>query len=106
LNHDVIDQLVELASMLKVYPQVQAVVVGYTDSTGSASYNQKLSENRALAVVNKLIELKVTPTQLDWRGESASRPIANNNTTEGRAKNRRVEIITFERTNRDSKRKV
>ncbi|TMX31541.1 OmpA family protein [Vibrio sp. Hep-1b-8] len=70
----------------------KAVVVGHTDSTGSASYNQKLSEYRAQTSVSKLIELGVAPTQLEWQGEGESRPIADNNTEDGRAKNRRVEI--------------
>ncbi|WP_231565516.1 OmpA family protein, partial [Vibrio hyugaensis] len=74
-SHDFIEQLTEITSVLKTYPQAQAVVVGHTDSTGSASYNQKLSERRAQAVANKLIELEVTPTQLEWRGEGESRPI-------------------------------
>ncbi|MCT7948094.1 OmpA family protein, partial [Shewanella septentrionalis] len=51
-----------------------------------------ISEHRAQAVVNKLIELGVTPTQLEWRGEGESQPVADNNTAEGRAANRRVEI--------------
>lgn len=93
LNHEFIEQLTGIASMLKATPQTQAVVVGYTDSTGLMSYNQKLSEHRALTIVNKLIELGVTPTQLEWRGLGQSGPIADNNTVEGRAKNRRVEII-------------
>lgn len=67
-------------------------MTGHSDSTGSTLYNQKLSERRALAVVNKLIELEVTPTQIEWQGEGDSRPAADNNTPEGRAKNRRVEI--------------
>lgn len=87
-----IDKLTETSSVLNSYPQAQAKVVGHTDSTGSALYNQNLSEQRAQAVVNQLIELSVAPTQLEWRGEGESQPIADNNTAEGRAKNRRVEI--------------
>ncbi|MCX9568852.1 outer membrane beta-barrel protein [Vibrio cholerae] len=91
-SQEFIDQLTEASSVLKVYPQAQAKVVGHTDSTGSALYNQNLSEHRAQAVVNKLIELGATLTQLEWRGEGESQPVADNNTAEGRAKNRRVEI--------------
>jgi OOP family OmpA-OmpF porin len=91
-SQEFIDQLTEVASVLNSYPQAQAVVVGHTDSIGSAHYNQKLSERRAQVVVNKLIELKVTPIQLEWQGDGESRPIADNNTAEGRAKNCRVEI--------------
>ncbi|KQH84132.1 hypothetical protein AMR75_20500 [Vibrio fluvialis] len=91
-SQEFIDQLTETSSVLNSYPQAQAKVVGHTDSTGSALYNQNLSEHRAQAVVNKLIELGATPTQLEWRGEGESQPVADNNTAEGRAKNRRVEI--------------
>ena len=91
-SQEFIDQLTETSSVLNSYPQAHAKVVGHTDSTGSALYNQHLSEHRAQAVVNKLIELGATPTQLEWRGEGGSQPVADNNTAEGRAKNRRVEI--------------
>ncbi|WP_273979564.1 OmpA family protein [Vibrio parahaemolyticus] len=92
LSQELIDQLTEISSVLNSYPQAQAKVVGHTDSTGSTLYNQHISEHRAQAVVNKLIELGATPTQLEWRGEGESQPIADNNTAEGRAENRRVEI--------------
>ncbi|EIT7126927.1 outer membrane beta-barrel protein [Vibrio parahaemolyticus] len=91
-SQEFIDQLTETSSVLNSYPQAQANVVGHTDSTGSALYNQNLSERRAQAVVNKLIELGATPTQLELRGEGESQPVADNNTAEGRAANRRVEI--------------
>nr|PMI20776.1 hypothetical protein BCU50_16975 [Vibrio sp. 10N.286.46.E10]PMI95212.1 hypothetical protein BCU34_02235 [Vibrio sp. 10N.286.45.E10] len=92
LNQESTEQLTEVSSVLNSNPQAKAIVVGYTDSTGPASYNQKLSEVRAQAVVSQLIELGVKPTQLEWKGEGESQPIANNDTAEGRAKNRRVEI--------------
>ena len=92
-SHEFIDQLTEVSSVLNAYPQAQAAFVGHADSKGSALYNQKLSKHRAQAVVNQLIELGVTPTQLDWQGVGESRPVADNNTAEGRAENRRVEII-------------
>lgn len=91
-SQELTEQLTDTSSVLKSYPQAQATVVGHTDSTGSELYNQGLSERRAQAVVNKLIELGATQTQLEWRGEGESQPIADNNTAEGRAKNRRVEI--------------
>ncbi|ELP5902955.1 OmpA family protein [Vibrio vulnificus] len=91
-NYDFVEQLAEIAFLLNTYPQAKAVVVGHTDSIGAVSYNQKLSERRAQVVVNKLIELKVAPTQLEWKGEGESSPIVNNTTAEERAKNRRVKI--------------
>ncbi|MEL7327867.1 MAG: OmpA family protein [Pseudomonadota bacterium] len=81
-----------MASVLNGYPQARATVVGYSDLTGPALYNQNLSERRAQAVVDKLIEMDVTPTQLEWRGEGVSFLVANNQIAEGRARNRRVEI--------------
>ncbi|MBD1574848.1 OmpA family protein, partial [Vibrio sp. S17_S38] len=92
LSQEFTEQLTETSSVLNSHPQAQAVVVGHTDSTGSALYNQNLSEHRAQAVVNKLIELGATPAQLKSRGEGESQPVADNNTAEGRAENRRVEI--------------
>ncbi|MCY9829505.1 OmpA family protein [Vibrio chagasii] len=87
-----IDQLTETSSVLNAYPQARATIVGHTDSSGSALYNQKLSERGAQSVINKLIELGVTPTKIEYRGEGGSQPIANNDSEEGRAKNRRIEI--------------
>ena len=92
LSDESIEQLTEVLSVLITYPQAKVVVVGHTDSVGSASYNQKLSERRAQAVVNKLIELGVTSTRLEWQGKGEYQPIADNKTAKGRAENRRVEI--------------
>ncbi|MBC5830880.1 OmpA family protein [Vibrio metschnikovii] len=92
LSDDFIGLLADVASVLNTDSHAQAIVVGHADSTGPASYNQKLSEQRAQAVVDKLMEFNVTPTQVEWRGQGESQPIADNNTAEGRAKNRRVEV--------------
>lgn len=92
LNQELIDQLTEVSSVLNAYPQAKGIIIGHTDSTGSALYNQKLSERRAQVVVNKLNELEVTQAQLEWQGKGDSQPVADNKTAEGRAKNRRIEI--------------
>ncbi len=68
-------------------------VVGHTDSIGSETYNQKLSERRAQAVVNYLVSQGVDPSILISEGRGESEPIADNSTEEGRAKNRRVEFV-------------
>jgi len=68
------------------------IVVGHTDSTGSNKYNQSLSERRAASVMNYLISKGVSASVIKAHGEGEDRPIASNNTKDGRAKNRRVEI--------------
>lgn len=68
------------------------VVVGHTDSKGSAAYNQTLSEQRAQAVVDWLVSNGVDAGQLTAKGAGESKPVASNDTAEGRAQNRRVEL--------------
>lgn len=65
---------------------------GYTDWIGTEKYNQGLSERRAASVRNYLIEKGVSPSRISARGFGEARPIADNRTREGRAKNRRVEV--------------
>ncbi|MGL5336093.1 MAG: OmpA family protein [Enterovibrio sp.] len=91
--YDFTPQLSKTASILNTYPQARAIIVGHTDSIGSAAYNQSLSEQRAQAVADELIRLGVALEQVEWRGEGESYPIADNATEEGRVKNRRVEVI-------------
>jgi outer membrane protein OmpA-like peptidoglycan-associated protein len=67
-------------------------VVGHTDNTGSARYNQKLSEDRALSVARYLEGKNVNPVRLATTGKGESEPIANNASDSGRQANRRVEI--------------
>ncbi len=67
-------------------------VTGYTDNTGSADYNKKLSLRRAEAVRDYLISLGVDPNKLEVSGAGEANPVADNSTKEGRAKNRRVEV--------------
>jgi outer membrane protein OmpA-like peptidoglycan-associated protein len=69
------------------------VVEGHTDSRGSASLNQRLSERRAETVRNYLIERGVPPERIKAEGFGKTRPIASNRTAEGRANNRRVEVV-------------
>jgi len=70
------------------------LIVGYTDSTGEADYNQQLSERRAQAVRQYLIDtFGVEPKRLIAQGGGETNPVASNDTEEGRAQNRRVEIV-------------
>ncbi len=80
------------ASLLK-YPSSRIEVIGHTDNTGSAAYNQDLSQRRAVSVANVLRESGVPNGRLTAYGRGEDQPIASNATVEGRAKNRRVEII-------------
>lgn len=80
-------------------PQVKLTVMGHTDATGDAAVNKTLSQNRAQAVVDYLIFKGVDPAQLRAIGYGQEKPIADNQTDEGKFKNRRIE---FEVLNTDS----
>jgi OOP family OmpA-OmpF porin len=67
-------------------------VIGHTDSTGSAEYNQGLSERRATAVKEYMVSEGIDPGIIDASGEGESNPVADNNTSEGQALNRRVDV--------------
>ena len=82
-----------VANNLQAYPNSMIKILGHTDNTGSASYNEALSQRRADAVVNILIDNGVQPVRLQALGRGEDDPIENNLTAEGRAQNRRVEII-------------
>lgn len=86
------DPLNKVAMSLKEYGDTTVQIVGHTDSTGSAAYNQQLSVNRANAVVVYLSAQGVDQARMQAVGMGPSQPIADNKTAEGRAQNRRVEI--------------
>jgi len=77
---------------LNEYQNAKFTIDGHTDSVGSAKLNQKLSEERAYSVMNYLIENGVASSRLSAAGYGEERPIASNNTRQGRRTNRRVEI--------------
>lgn len=85
--------LEQLASALKNAGGRKVVIDGHTDSKGSDDLNQQLSEDRAEAVKNALIELGVDAGQIKTVGYGERYPVASNNTASGRQMNRRVEII-------------
>ncbi|UTV29622.1 OmpA family protein [Photobacterium atrarenae] len=85
-------KLDKLVAFLNEYPQAKVEVVGYTDASGAASYNQKISEKRAGSVAEALINKGIKATRIEARGEGENNPIASNETREGRQQNRRVEI--------------
>ena len=84
-----------VASTLNQYGNTRLEIEGHTDSTGSAAMNQQLSENRAMAVASHLASRGVARDRMYAVGYGMTRPIADNSTAEGRARNRRVEIIVI-----------
>ncbi len=87
------NDLFSVAASLNRYPDTTVNVIGHTDNTGAASYNQDLSQRRAQAVALVLINAGVTPVRIRSIGRGEDSPIASNLTPEGRQQNRRVEII-------------
>lgn len=85
-----------LASSLNKYPSTAIDVIGHADSTGAAAYNQDLSERRARSVASILINEGVDARRIAAYGRGATQPVASNATAEGRALNRRVEIVIRE----------
>jgi OOP family OmpA-OmpF porin len=87
------DALLErVLALLQKSPSLAVEIQGHTDNVGDADYNQKLSEQRAAAVVKWLATHGVAARRLSSRGYGKTQPVADNGTDEGRAKNRRVEI--------------
>lgn len=84
----------EIAKLLKQDPALRLKVVGHTDMVGSQEANLKLSEARGEAVAQALVsQYGIQPTRLKGHGVGALAPVATNDTEEGRAKNRRVELV-------------
>lgn len=83
----------QLAYSISQYPNTLIRVEGHTDSTGSASFNQTLSENRAGSVASYLMQRGVAGNRVESVGYGFTRPIADNSTASGRAQNRRVEVL-------------
>jgi outer membrane protein OmpA-like peptidoglycan-associated protein len=83
----------EVGAVLMEYPKTAVVVQGHTDSTGSESYNQTLSERRAGAVMNYLIGRGIDSARMTAIGYGESQPVASNDSANGRQLNRRVNIL-------------
>ncbi|MDJ0639095.1 MAG: OmpA family protein [Paracoccaceae bacterium] len=92
LNPNLRSDLFVLADSLNKYPRSVVTVTGHTDNTGSAAYNQDLSERRAQSVSAVLRSGGVASSRIRTVGAGESRPIATNQTAAGRAQNRRVDI--------------
>lgn len=87
--------LSELATSLQDYSGTRVLVVGHTDSTGTASYNQALSERRANAARVALLRDGLAGDRVEAVGRGESEPVASNATAEGRQANRRVEVAIY-----------
>jgi OmpA-OmpF porin, OOP family len=94
LRPDHTSELARAVRFLRQYPNTKAVIEGHTDTDGAASYNQNLSEQRAKAVYDYLVnEAGVDADRLTWAGFGETRPIASNDTAAGKQTNRRVSAV-------------
>ncbi|MEL6753418.1 MAG: OmpA family protein, partial [Pseudomonadota bacterium] len=93
LRPDLRADLFTLSESLQRYPDSTVQIVGHTDNTGTASYNQGLSERRAQSVAAVLVNAGVPSFRLRTFGAGENQPIASNLTPEGRQQNRRVDIV-------------
>jgi OmpA-OmpF porin, OOP family len=84
------EQLRNIAAILRAYPNVHMKIGGFTDNTGDAQYNLKLSQDRADSVVAYLVQLGIAPDRLEAQGYGEQYPVADNSTEQGRAQNRRI----------------
>lgn len=83
----------EIVAMLKAAPALKIAVEGHTDNVGQAAANKSLSDQRAKSVMNAVVAGGIAPARLSAAGFGAERPVADNRSEEGRAKNRRVELV-------------
>lgn len=92
IKSSVVGDLNKLAASINQYPNTTIEVIGHTDNTGTAAYNQALSEQRARAVRGVLVSGGVSSGRIVAYGAGETRPVASNGTSAGRQQNRRVEI--------------
>lgn len=88
-----VKSIAQVSETIRAFPDSRVMVIGHTDNTGSTEYNQHLSERRARAVANVLIASGTPSWRIQTVGRGYSQPLASNDTPEGRAQNRRVEIV-------------
>lgn len=86
----------DLYQMLHEYPYIRVKIVGHTDNTNTAEYNQRLSEGRAASVRKSMLKRGIEAWRLETEGKGLTEPIDTNDTPEGRQHNRRVEFIIIE----------
>jgi outer membrane protein OmpA-like peptidoglycan-associated protein len=89
-------ELNKLVAMLQKYPDIKIEIGGHTDNVGSHEYNISLSQNRAKSVRDYLIENKIDPARIKYKGYGETQPVDSNDTEEGKANNRRTEFKIIE----------
>ena len=87
------ERLAKVAGILMAYPDIQVEIDGYTDSTGTPSFNQQLSEDRAASVRDYIARQGVPSGSISTHGFGEDSPVASNDTASGRQQNRRVELV-------------
>ncbi len=92
IRESVVPELDQWAAYFQNNPQVTAEIYGHADSVGPSTYNMNLSQKRAQAVVNYSTAKGVSSSRLTAKGFGESQPVAPNSTSDGRQKNRRVEL--------------
>jgi OOP family OmpA-OmpF porin len=92
-----LEQLNNIAAILKAYPATHLTIGGYTDNTGDAASNLKLSQDRAGNVTAELVTLGVAPGRLVAKGYGEEHPVADNSTEAGRAQNRRISMLVTQK---------
>ena len=97
LRPESVAELDRLYKLMKESPSLKIEISGHTDNIGSASYNQKLSEDRAKSVVDYLSDKGISTDRMVYKGYGFDRPVASNETEEGRQQNRRTEFEIMEK---------
>ncbi len=97
LNMESISELNRLVDLMKNYPTLKIEVAGHTDNVGGEEYNLKLSQDRSKAVVDYLVKNGISQSRLTFTGFGLTKPVATNDTEEGRKLNRRSEIKIIEK---------
>jgi OmpA-OmpF porin, OOP family len=91
------EQLGNIAAILKAFPKAKVRIGGYTDNTGDAALNMKLSQERADGVMAELAKLGVEPARMEAKGYGEEHPVADNSTEAGRQQNRRISLHITEK---------
>jgi outer membrane protein OmpA-like peptidoglycan-associated protein len=97
LKTESVEQLMHIVTLMRTYPDLYLEVQGHTDNQGSDAYNLTLSQKRAVTVCTFLRLFGIDPKMLVPKGYGEAMPVASNDTKEGRAKNRRVELVKITR---------